>query len=188
MVNIFILKLKQNKYYIGTTTKPNFDFTKHFNYNEIEWTTKYQPIELIEFIKNCDDDDADEYTCKYMEKYGLNNVRGGSFNDMKINENDQEFLENRFNEITDKCYICGSHSHDADECKKEDCFENGKIYCCKICNQEFKLLNDLLMHGRKCKTDKCEKCSKCGRYNHNASKCPSKIKNYQSKNENFFND
>jgi hypothetical protein len=40
---------------------------------------KYKPIELIELLPNCDDYDEDKHTIKYMDKYGIDTVRGGSF-------------------------------------------------------------------------------------------------------------
>ena len=46
--------------------------------DKILWTTKYKPIKVVELIEG-DNYDEDKYTLKYMEQYGIDNVRGGSF-------------------------------------------------------------------------------------------------------------
>ena len=38
MTNIYILKLKNNKYYIGKTNNPQFRLTQHFDSNGSAWT------------------------------------------------------------------------------------------------------------------------------------------------------
>jgi hypothetical protein len=79
MLYIYILELESNKYYIGKTSNPQFRLDKHFDGSASVWTHKYKPVKLIELISNCDNFDEDKYTLKYMVKYGINNVRGGSF-------------------------------------------------------------------------------------------------------------
>lgn len=79
MVYIYILKLYEDKYYVGKTNYPNFRITEHFDSNINEWTKIYKPIEVIKLIPNCDDYDEDKYTKIYMDKFGVANVRGGSF-------------------------------------------------------------------------------------------------------------
>ena len=39
----------------------------------------YKPNRLIELVPDCDNFDEDKYTIKYMAKYGIDNVRGGTF-------------------------------------------------------------------------------------------------------------
>ena len=45
MLFVYILKLKQNKYYVGKTKNPNYRLNNHFNYNGSVWndsnTTKW---------------------------------------------------------------------------------------------------------------------------------------------------
>ena len=45
----------------------------------IPWIQKYKPIRILYVIYDCDKYDEDKYTRKYMDDYGLDNVRGGSF-------------------------------------------------------------------------------------------------------------
>ena len=40
MVNIYILQLENNKYYIGKTTQPEIRLESHFNSNGSSWTIK----------------------------------------------------------------------------------------------------------------------------------------------------
>lgn len=86
MLYIYILELDENKYYIGKTTNANFGLETHFNVGGSAWTIKYKPIKLIELIAGCDNFDEDKYTLKYMEKFGIENVRGGSFCHIKLSQ------------------------------------------------------------------------------------------------------
>jgi hypothetical protein len=86
MLYIYILELESNKYYIGKTINPQFRLDKHFDGSASVWTNKYKPVKLIELISNCDNFDEDKYTLKYMEKYGIDNVRGGSFCQIVLNQ------------------------------------------------------------------------------------------------------
>ena len=53
-----------------------------------------------------------------MEKYGINNVRGGSFCEIKLSDNNLITLNQMIKGVTDKCYICGKTDHFANDCKK----------------------------------------------------------------------
>lgn len=86
MLYIYVLKLDGNKYYVGKTTNPDFRLDTHFDVGGSAWTIKYKPIKLIELIGGCDIFDEDKYTLKYMEKYGIENVRGGSFCEINFNQ------------------------------------------------------------------------------------------------------
>ena len=125
MVYIYILQLEDNsplhgyKYYIGKTTQPEIRLESHFNSNGSYWTKKYKPIKVLEIIPNCDEYDEDKYTLKYMEKYGINNVRGGSFCEIKLNKENIITIKKMINTSTDKCYICGSNEHFVKDCVKK---------------------------------------------------------------------
>ena len=117
MVCIYILQLEESKYYVGKTSNPAFRIENHFNSNGSAWTKKYKPMSVLEIIPNCDDFDEDKYTLKYMEKYGINNVRGGTFCEIKLSDNNIITLNQMINTINDRCYICGKQDHFANECK-----------------------------------------------------------------------
>jgi hypothetical protein len=107
MVYIYALKLEQGKYYIGKTFNPQFRLESHFNSNGSEWTKLYKPLSVIEIKPNCDDYDEDKITRQYMDKYGINNVRGGSFVSVKLEKSTIDTLKKMSNGTTNKCFICG---------------------------------------------------------------------------------
>ena len=117
MVFIYTIKLKQGKYYIGKTTNPKFRLNTHFNYNGSAWTKQYKPIEIIELISNCDDYDEDKITLKYMEKYGIDNVRGGSFVQITLNAELKNTIKRMITSTNNKCFICKKPGHFANSCK-----------------------------------------------------------------------
>jgi hypothetical protein len=120
MVFIYILKLSNNKYYIGKTTNPKFRLNDHFNNYGSVWTSKFKPIKVLEVIKNCDDYDEDKYTLKYMGKYGINNVRGGTFCEIKLTDENKNTINKMINGSTDKCYTCGKKGHFTSNCKHKE--------------------------------------------------------------------
>ena len=154
MVFIYALQLQEGKYYVGKTNNPQFRLDAHFNSNGSSWTKKYKPIKLFELIPNCDNFDEDKYTLKYMEKYGINNVRGGTFCEVKLSEENKNTIKKMLDGSTDKCYICGEKGHFARNCSQD--YD-------EIAAKE---LDDLLVDN--------DLCFRCYRKGHYASDCYAK--------------
>jgi len=127
MVFIYILLLELNKYYIGKTNNPDIRLDSHFNSNGSEWTKIYKPIKVYELISNCDSYDEDKYTLKYMEKEGIDNVRGGSFSQIKLSDEQIKLINQMIKGASDKCFNCGESGHfikDCIESKIQDYLKN----------------------------------------------------------------
>ena len=86
---LYVLELEEGKYYVGITSKtPEERFKEHQNgFLAARWTKKYRPIKIID-TKNLGSiakEEAEAYeakvTRKYIDRYGLNNVRGGDLTD-----------------------------------------------------------------------------------------------------------
>lgn len=108
---IYILELDCNKYYVGKTTNPDIRLADHYNSNGSYWTTIYKPVKVLDIIPNCDNYDEDKYTIKYMKKYGIDNVRGGSFCTVVLSEETISVLKLMLKSASDLCYGCGSDKH-----------------------------------------------------------------------------
>ena len=151
MVFIYVLKLTDGKYYVGKTREPRARLNTHFNYCGSAWTKKYKPIKLLKLFANCDDYDENKYTIKYMKKYGIDNVRGGSFCQFHLSEADQNTAEKMIAGSTDKCYTCGKKGHYASNCKEEE--------------------TDLSSVKTRPKKTKETRCFRCNRTGHHSSDC-----------------
>ena len=116
MVLIYVLYLEKDKYYIGKTNNLEFRLEDHFNHKASSWTKKYKPINLVEVIHDCDDYDEDKYVRKYMDRYGIDNVRGGSFSTLKLNKTTIKHLNRMSLGTNDKCFKCGKEGHFIDDC------------------------------------------------------------------------
>ena len=86
MTSVYVLSLRRGKYYVGKTDQAEDRIASHFNNEGSGWTAKYPPVKVVEIINNCDMYDEDKYTLKYMDMYGIDNVRGGSFVTIRLTE------------------------------------------------------------------------------------------------------
>jgi len=184
MVYIYILQLEKGKYYIGKTINPSFRLDSHFNSNGSAWTKLYKPIKMVELISNCDDYDEDKYTRMFMDKYGIDNVRGGSFVSVELEQSTINHLTQMKNGTNDKCFNCGKSGHFAKDCKEN---EEEIIWCCEYCDKEFVDEKKCDYHIQNCKynneddeDDESEDdddddndvvCFRCGREGHYANSC-----------------
>ena len=118
LVSIYILQLQQNKYYVGKTSNPSNRLNTHFDNNGSEWTKMYKPIGIDNIIQNCDPYDEDKHTLKYMKKYGIENVRGGSFSQITLSDEQISTINKMINNADDKCYNCNQKGHFIKDCTK----------------------------------------------------------------------
>lgn len=188
MVYIYVLKLEENKYYVGKTNDPLFRIQNHMKENGSEWTKLYKPLKLIELKANCDDYDEDKTTIKYMNEYGISNVRGGSFVSVKLKKTSTETLRLMMNSVNNRCFKCGKEGHFYNQCKEnnkyEDEDEDEEVhheikYLCEFCDEMFDNEYSCKCHEKKCKQNNkktsiynsSNKCFRCGRKGHYSTSC-----------------
>ena len=116
MVYIYVLKLKEQKWYIGRSDNPLKRIGEHFLGKGCEWTRTYRPTKIRKIYGNCDPYDEDKYTRLYMNKYGIDNVRGGSFCTVKLSGIERHFLQKMIDGALGQCYICHSSTHFVRDC------------------------------------------------------------------------
>jgi cellular nucleic acid-binding protein len=109
--NIYILRLDQGKYYIGKSDRVDKRLIDHVSGNGAAWTAKYKPVQLERVIQGASPFEEDRYTKEYMAKYGIDNVRGGSYVAVKLSEAQQSALESELRTATDACFHCGRTGH-----------------------------------------------------------------------------
>lgn len=118
---IYALLLESNKFYIGKTSRiegVNLRFHEHLTGRGSEWTKKFKPISIIESY-DCDSSfEEDVLTKKYMMTYGIQNVRGGSYTKIELEDWQVMSLDHEFKSVSDKCFKCGKSGHFANECGK----------------------------------------------------------------------
>ena len=118
MVFIYVLKQQNNKYYVGKTSSPKFRLDTHFKTGGCAWTKKYKPTQIIGLFPDCDTFDEDKYTIKYMKKYGIENVRGGSFCQVSLDRETKKCVERMICSANDGCHFCGEQGHFIRNCPK----------------------------------------------------------------------
>ncbi|CAL6331277.1 unnamed protein product [Bathycoccus prasinos] len=159
LVTIYILKCKEKKWYVGKTSK--YGATKrivqHFaNIGGSNWTRRYKPIKVDDVKKNQTSRDEDKWTKVYMDRYGVENVRGGAYCKLELNEDQIRALEIESAGSNDLCYYCKKKGHFMAQCKEkyeeEEEEEEYEYFCemCEECGEEFDEEEKFKRHQRTC--------------------------------------
>lgn len=162
---VYTLLLDKGKYYVGKTNNPILRLNDHFGAGASAWTKKYKPLEILELIPDCDKFDEDKYVMLYMNLYGIDNVRGGTYSTIELTEETVSFIKKSLNSANDKCFTCGQHGHFAKDCipKRSNYTDMSAGTNISRSDEKNTILNyctsNLTHIGKKC----CIVCLQCGR-------------------------
>lgn len=115
--HIYILKLQNDKFYVGKSTNIESRLKSHFNKQGTKWTIQNQPTKIFALFESKDPFDEDLYTKKMMYKYGIDNVRGGSYTSLTLAPTQIELLQKEFATVDDRCFKC-FNKHLSTECSE----------------------------------------------------------------------
>ena len=82
---VYVLRLKEDKYYVGYTADMKERMYKHFTGTGAKWTQKYPPVEIAEFGPG---DFRAEHTktLEVMRRKGWRNTRGSCWTHVTLSE------------------------------------------------------------------------------------------------------
>jgi len=129
---LYVLKLYQNRYYIGLTRNLEKRFNEHLQGKGAEWTRIYKPIDIKTWQKgDFNGFDEDCQTKKFMYDYGINYVRGGTYSNVILLDSQITMLQKEFNHRDGICFRCGRRGHFIKNCYY-DTHVNGESLIIKI--------------------------------------------------------
>jgi hypothetical protein len=121
---IYILKLEEGKYYVGRTNRLVDRIEAHVMGRGSEWTKKYKVKKLIRSYETNDMYDEEKETRRCMSRYGIRNVRGGSYARIEIGEVEIKRLRREIRGSEGRCYYCGKKGHYWNGCYRRYLFSD----------------------------------------------------------------
>ena len=173
MSSLYILQLQGGKYYVGKTNDLTRRYHEHKTGQGSEWTSLYKPIKMLETRQIESSDDENNITKQLMKKYGIENVRGGSYVQINLPDYVYKTLQLEIRGNTDACFKCGEQGHFARNClfESESESEEEQVWVTNCCKKEFKNLTRAVTHERKCMESISPNCYRCGRKGHYSTQC-----------------
>lgn len=121
MSYVYVLKLKNRKYYVGRTNDANKRIMEHLEGKGAEWTKLHPMLDILS-IREGDEADEMSTTIDYMRLWGWQNVRGGPWTNIMMAEPPAEYFGRQGNvekiesHLRNGCFICGQKNHYASSC------------------------------------------------------------------------
>ena len=117
---IYVLQLQNNKIYVGRTLQGRLQtrFEEHRNGGGAVWTTLHRPISILATKESKDALDEDAVVIKSMRKWGVENVRGGTYSQVVLPPFQVETIKMQLLHASGACLRCGGQGHYANSCNR----------------------------------------------------------------------
>jgi predicted GIY-YIG superfamily endonuclease len=166
--NIYVLRLEGGRYYVGKSENVKHRYQQHLNGSGSAWTKKYKPVSLEKTFTNVSPFQEDMITKQYMNKYGIDKVRGGSYVEVELSEFHTDALKMEIWAAKDLCSQCGRKGHWVKDChaktdvsgnkieyeEEEDEIVSSRIeyeWGCEYCDRTFTSAFGCGVHEKSCK-------------------------------------
>jgi predicted GIY-YIG superfamily endonuclease len=120
---VYALACQDGCYYIGRVTGANAQIGSRFHEHKqgdgfgSAWTKLHPPEWIVEICENQDKYQEDVMVYRYVEKYGIDKVRGGTYCQCELSDSQIKELETKLKSVNDACYKCGRKGHFASQCR-----------------------------------------------------------------------
>jgi len=192
--NIYVLRLQGGKYYVGKSDNVAKRYQQHLAGSGSAWTKLHRPVSLVKTIENVSPFQEDAITKEYMAKYGTDNVRGGSYVQVDLDDFQKETLNREKWGAKDLCKQCGRSGHFVKDCyatkdvsgnaiyEEDDSDEEEELWGCESCDRTFTTEFGCAVHEKSCKEkgtkkayvkkgDGATRCFRCGNTGHYSTDC-----------------
>ena len=117
MATVYVIACTQGKFYVGFTRRNVMTrYAEHVAGCGATFTQRYRPLELVEVKQQADPFDEDKMVKVYMNRFGINYVRGGSYANEILSAVQCEALTTELRMANGECIRCGSIGHMASKC------------------------------------------------------------------------
>jgi len=118
--SVYVLKLKDDKYYVGESTNVEKRIWAHRNDNGSAWTKKYNVDTQIKGVEVTNNFYELAQTLEMMRVYGIDNVRGSLFTKpFPLDRFEKIMAAQLYCELHGYCRKCGSNDHFVSNCKSD---------------------------------------------------------------------
>ena len=108
----YVLKLLNDKYYVGESNNVKRRIWAHSNDNGSAWTKRYGVVEKMECIPCTSNLHELVQTLEMMKEYGIDNVRGSMFTKpFPLDPSEKIMAAQLYCELHNLCRRCGSNEH-----------------------------------------------------------------------------
>ena len=98
MPSIYVLRLEHGKFYVGASIDPVKAAQEHTEGLGPFWTQIHRPLQLLEVAQGKKQEELDQYVKMTMRKHGIENVRGGSWEQARLSDADRHSLHNELDD------------------------------------------------------------------------------------------
>jgi len=169
-MRLYVLELEGGKYYVGQTHNLQRRFQQHVDGEGSVWTRKYAPLAIESSVALDGPLHEDRVTKELMYKHGIDNVRGGSYCRIDLDDAQRQALTTELRSAEGTCFECGRPGHFAGQCpSKREPAKHTKREPAKPANPAKPAKP--AKRKRASKPAKRDSCLRCGRSGHSEDTC-----------------